>query len=34
LRQVAGDGHRVWPDLCNEIFQGVEALGDRGTPEV
>ena len=34
LGQVAGDGHGVWPDLRNVLFQGVEAFGDRGTPEV
>src|SRR5215210_1216449 len=34
LRQVAGDGHRVWPDLRNVLFQGVEAFGDRRAPEV
>src|SRR5918994_983040 len=34
LRQVAGDGHSVWLGLCNIPFQGVEAFGDRGTPEV
>src|SRR5215213_7065928 len=34
LRQVAGDGHGVWLDLCNILFQGVKAFGYRGTPEV
>src|SRR5215207_2308154 len=34
LRQVAGDGHGVWLDLCNILFQGVEALDDRRTSEV
>jgi hypothetical protein len=34
LRQVAGDGHGVWLDLCNILSESVEAFGDRGTPEV
>ena len=34
LRQVAGDGHGVRPQFCDVLFQGVEAFGDRGTPEM
>jgi hypothetical protein len=34
LGQVAGDGHRVGPALLDKPSQGIEALGDRGPPEV
>ena len=34
LRQVAGDGHGVWLDLCNILSESIKAFGDRGTPEV
>jgi hypothetical protein len=34
LSQIARDGYRVRLNLCNVLFQGVEAFGDRGTPEV